>query len=317
MCSGRFSMSGFGAIIVTFNPNINILKDNISSVINQVDTIVVLDNGSSNVKNIELLVKDINDDKIMLIQLHENLGIAKAQNIGMKIIEEQKLDWSFILDQDSVLPTDAICLYTGTKEFLAKDTAILSARHVDDKWNEAQRKSYFGELDMKVIPVKLVIASGNLVRVSAWRDVGGFDDDLFIDQVDFDFDAKLLLKDYKVYQVDAVVMKHQIGKTIQRPVLSKLLLYKSTTLFIDHSPFREYYIAKNSIIFAKRYPELRIKGNLQILKIILDTRKILGYEKPRWSKIFKSIKGIVAGLMYNPKKDIKFQLFLNGTSEKN
>lgn len=59
-------MSGFGAIIVTFNPNINILKDNISSVINQVDTIVVLDNGSSNVKNIELLVKDINDDMLMI-----------------------------------------------------------------------------------------------------------------------------------------------------------------------------------------------------------------------------------------------------------
>lgn len=301
-------MSKFGAIIVTFNPVIELLKSNINAIVDQVDALILVDNGSKNIEEIEKLIQGKSNIKIC--KLDSNLGIAKAQNAGMVELCKENFDWSLILDQDSIVPKNTIEVYRKTRQFEFTDTAILAARHIDNNWNDQQKESYFGSLDNKVISVDMVIASGNLVKIEAWKNVGGFDEKLFIDQVDFDFDVKLLMMKYKIYQVDEVIMEHEIGETIQRPLLSKILLYKTATLFIDHSAFREYYISRNSIIFAKRYPEFRPKGKLQILKIILDTRKLLGYKRPRFAKIISSIKGIKDGLLYSTKKDIEFQNFL-------
>lgn len=64
--------------IVLYNPDINRLKDNINSIIEQVDCIYMQDNGSSNIALIEELMK--NYTSTILLKNGINRGIAWALN---------------------------------------------------------------------------------------------------------------------------------------------------------------------------------------------------------------------------------------------
>ncbi|MCI1632832.1 MAG: hypothetical protein LKI22_02585 [Liquorilactobacillus nagelii] len=163
-----------------------------------------------------------------------------------------------------------------------------------------------------------IISSGNLVRTDVWNLVDGFDEWLFIDQVDFDFNAKVILAGYKIWQVNNLIMEHEIGKSIKKPVLTMMLLFKPNEFILDHSPMREYYIARNTIVYSKRYSNHadleKFKTNL--FHEIIMTRKILLYQKPRIKKIQASWRGIVDGIKYDPEKDQKFIKFKQNLNEK-
>ncbi|MCV3324496.1 glycosyltransferase family 2 protein, partial [Pediococcus ethanolidurans] len=60
-----------GALIVTFNPEIDLLIRNIESVTNQVDKIIIVDNGSRNIDDFSLKIKSL----ASVIELKRNKGI--------------------------------------------------------------------------------------------------------------------------------------------------------------------------------------------------------------------------------------------------
>lgn len=64
--------------IVLFNPEISRLKKNISTITNQVEKIVLFDNGSSNIEEIKEVA--LGNSKLILIQSKKNIGIAAALN---------------------------------------------------------------------------------------------------------------------------------------------------------------------------------------------------------------------------------------------
>ncbi len=61
--------------IVTYNPIIKRLEQNIHSVINQVDELIVVDNGSENIEDI-ISLKD--NKCFTLIRNEKNLGLAEG-----------------------------------------------------------------------------------------------------------------------------------------------------------------------------------------------------------------------------------------------
>lgn len=302
-----------GALIVTFNPDLKRLSDNINAIHNQVDVLVIVDNDSSNKKQIEELIKE---SKIEIIELDHNMGIAAAQNIGMNFLQKEGATWGITLDQDSIVPLDMVSKYTHSKEFNDETTGILALQYLDPTWNEVQRRAKL-KSKLKNTEEIRVIASGNMVRIDAWRKVGGFDEWMFIDQVDFDFDAKVLLSGYKIWQINDIVMFHEVGKVIHNPILERLLLFPKKSVFSDHSSFREYYIQRNTIVHAKRYPEFR-RHRFQVIVSMIQSRRILVYSAPRLKKLSAAWKGIIDGMKYNPKKDKNFQKFrksLKGESD--
>ncbi|NBA11172.1 glycosyltransferase [Weissella confusa] len=297
-------MTKIGALIVTFNPDMDRLDQNITAVKDQVETIVIVDNGSINIKEIEEKANFYNLD---VIHLHNERGIAGAQNKGMQYLRDLGVGWSLTLDQDSVMPVDAVEKFINSNAFTRKETGLIAAQYDDPNWTEEQRNDKLDNSGRQEIQKKMVIASGNLVKVSAWEKVQGYDEWMFIDQVDFDFNAKLLLAGYEIWQINTVVMTHEVGAVIQRPCLSTLLLFPKKAIFADHSSFREYYIQRNTIVYSKRYPEFR-RHKLQTLVSIVQSRRILVYSDPL-PKILAAWRGIVDGFLYSAKKDTKFQSF--------
>lgn len=295
------------AIIVTFNPNIPLLRNNLLAVLPQVDTVVIVDNGS---KNNQEIIDCVSDNRVKVLSLGNNLGIAAAQNKGMSYLEKQGAIWGLTLDQDSIIPDNMISMFKKSKHFSEENTGILAAQYNDPNWTKEQRDFKIVNNDEDVERC-MVIASGNLVRVAAWKIVDGYDEWMFIDQVDFDFDARMLLSGYRIWQVNSVIMTHEVGKVIQKPFLSTILLFPKTAVFSDHSSFREYYIQRNTIIYSKRYPEFR-RHKFQVLVSILQSRRILVCNGPRIRKLLAAWRGIIDGIRYHPLKDEEFQKFRDG-----
>lgn len=95
-------------IILTYNEERCILRC-LESVLNYFDEIIIIDSGSTD-KTLEI-VKEINNSKISIYQIHWENDFAKARNFG---IEKAKSDWIVFIDADEELQASN-CL----KEFLS------------------------------------------------------------------------------------------------------------------------------------------------------------------------------------------------------
>lgn len=297
-----------GALLVTFNPNIPKLKESLNRIITQVSKVIIVDNGSNNISSIKKLSVQL---EIKLLDLKKNYGIAGAQNRGFEFFFKNNFKWVLTLDQDTMVPFDTVKKMRASKKFKDSSTAILAMKYYDPSWKPAQIKRATEKQKETETQKWRIISSGNLVRTDIWNLVDGFDEWLFIDQVDFDFNAKVILAGYKIWQVNNLIMEHEIGKSIKKPVLTMMLLFKPNEFILDHSPMREYYIARNTIVYSKRYsshPDLE-KFKTNLFHEIIMTRKILLYQKPRIKKIQASWRGIVDGIKYDPEKDQKFIKF--------
>lgn len=304
-------MTKIGAEIVTFNPDVEQLKANVDNVLKQVEKLVLVDNGSKNVEEVKRISTEFN---IELILLNENKGIAAALNKGMEFLKASGMTWVVTLDQDSLLPDDAVLNFKNTKQFEEDDTAILAAQYDDKNWSDIEREKTLAPVNQDPIEKDIVITSGNMVKLDAWSNVGGFDEWLFIDQVDFDFNARLRLAGYKIWQVNAVVMPHEIGAAMKNGLLARMLLIKKSIHLMQHSPFREYYMQRNSLVYAKRYPAFRTKKGPLWFISLANLRHVLLSDTP-WSGLFAGLKGTVDGLRYTPNKDTFMQKFWENLSE--
>ena len=130
------------AVIVTYNPDLDVLNANIASVLSQTDSVFIVDNGSSSVNWDDIRL----DGKIQIVRLEENFGIGYAQNIGMKLSVSKKAEWTVILDQDTVLPanyvTDVLDRISGLP-----DVGIASGRFIDRNQNDFEMLNCPSDVD--------------------------------------------------------------------------------------------------------------------------------------------------------------------------
>ena len=94
--------------IVTFNPHLKRLNENIDAIINQDTDILIFDNGSDNRDEIKALAEL---KKCKIICSKKNNGIAYGLSIIMSYAKKYHYDWVLTLDQDSVASLNLITEY--------------------------------------------------------------------------------------------------------------------------------------------------------------------------------------------------------------
>lgn len=94
--------------IVTFNPSITRLRENLDAVKAQETDLLIFDNGSDNYKNIEKLCSDAG---CVVHRVNENQGIAYGLRYIMDYAIQNHYDWVLSLDQDSICDTGLIAEY--------------------------------------------------------------------------------------------------------------------------------------------------------------------------------------------------------------
>ena len=227
----------FLAGIVLYNPDINRLKDNIDAIYTQVEAVLFINNGSKNLDEVKSLLDAY--PNMVTIDNGENLGIATALKEIMEYGIQNAYDWVLTLDQDSVCQPGLIQTYA---DLCGLDKAgILTCNIVDRNFSVPNGF----KPEEKYREVQQCITSASLISTKAYLQTDGFDEKLFIDSVDFDICINMRMHGFKIYKINFDGILHEVGHG--RNV--KLLLKDYVSY--NHSPFRQYYMARNHKYLVK------------------------------------------------------------------
>lgn len=120
-----------------------------------------------------------------------------------------------------------------------------------------------------------------MLKVSAWKEVGGFANDFFIDSVDFDMCLLLREHGYKILRTYDTVLLHEVGHSQLRKLFGK------EYLVYHHSPIRYYYMIRNSIYLGQRHHFLL-------------------------HAMLRACRQLTMVMLYEDKKSVKLNLMLRG-----
>jgi rhamnosyltransferase len=233
------------SLIVTFNPDLAMLKKQIQSLV-EFSMVVIVDNSSTNISRIEKIC-DPFSNSLHLIKLTENVGLAAAQNKGIAFAEEIKCTHVIFFDQDSYLDKISFfALVEAEKKLLALGENVGAVGPVCYDPNDLREypiTKYFGPFIKRVFlpentfeKASFLIASGSLVRIDVLRCVGGMLDDLFIDYIDVEWSYRAQSKGFVLFATSSSRMSHLIGDT-------RINFFGRT--ISQHSALRRYYLTRN------------------------------------------------------------------------
>lgn len=276
-------MCKVAAIIVSYNPDSN-LFDSINLLLNQVEKVIIVDNGSK--EKYVKYIKSINEDKIEIILNKENLGVATALNIGVRKALENGYEWILTMDQDSKASPDMVKkmfnVYNSINREERKDILSIFPNFVDERIQSIEENSNMNSYEY----VDADITSGNLLRKEVFEKVGFFDDSLFIDLVDTDFCMRLNEKGIKMIKIRDAVLYHSLGES---KTIKGILGSFNTS---NHSALRRYYMTRNRFYIWEKYKGLNsftLNRDKKLFK--KEFVKIILGEKDKVNKIKMVIRG--------------------------
>jgi rhamnosyltransferase len=279
--------------IITFNPDRGLLEL-IDVIESQVNRIIIIDNFSDEDK-IGIVTNCAKYERIEIIKNCNNLGIAKALNQGVEFAKQKGFNWVITFDQDTK-PFNNIIDIISKVYYLYPDKnkiGAIGANAVDAKSNIyycLPENSLFSTRDY-------LITSGCLISVRVFSEIGGFREDLFIDNVDIEYSLRLSRYGKVSLITEKPGMMHKAGNSISKKIFGFNI--ESS----HHNSIRRYYMARNHVILTKKYfsyfPYFIFKLNFFF---ILSVLKIILFENNKKDKIRFSLKGICEGLSYPAKK---------------
>lgn len=274
------------AVLVTYHPDAD-FPARLARVVPQVGATVVVDNGSSELALGMLRHAVGAAAATTLIGNSENLGIARALNIGVRHAQAQGYSWVLLLDQDSLVDTDMVeRLLSIQATCLADRVAAIGSRYRDTRGQSVEpiRLTAKGELWEEV---ESVITSGCLLSLRAYGIVGPFRDDFFIDYVDAEFCFRARTAGFRVIETLAPLMSHTVGAPTSHTV------FGSKTWTTNHSAERRYYIARNNTVMLREYAGFG-RGHWlwkSLTRTFRLTKRIAFFETDKISKIVAAWQG--------------------------
>lgn len=280
--------------MVSYHPEAQLI-DNALALLPQVDEVLVVDNGSGPDSQ-AVLEKLASSPKITLIRNAHNLGIAAALNKGAHYALERGYCWLATFDQDSWAPPGFVDeLVAAHKSCPYRETvAIVAPRYRDKNLGSGFVRSCARRIEHeRYSSVVVTMTSGNLVRTEVFKQVGFFDEPLFIDYVDHEFCMRVRKRGWKIIEASQAILDHRCGASSVRRV------GRLTILSTNHSALRRYYISRNRIILFKRYLRDDTWWVLDDMFncLVREPLRILFFERDRAAKMRAMIKGVRDGLL--------------------
>ncbi|AWN84380.1 glycosyltransferase [Lacticaseibacillus paracasei] len=256
-----------GAVCVLFNPNVREFMINFNHYKPFFDELVVVDN--SDVFNHDLARQLALMKNVTYISLGKNKGIGYAQNLGVLHLATS-IDKICFFDQDS---------WTSVKD-LEKLFSLLSANQTYSMLALSTDGLQSKRTNIK--NVDEVISSGSIVLRTVFEKLGGFDESLFIDFVDYEFCWRMRASGYRIGIVSGTQLHHQ---TNSQQVL------KHT----KSAPFRNYYVFRNAILLIKQ--KLVFNRSSYVVGLLLKRAVFeIVFNDNRKSRIHFIMRGIVDGV---------------------
>ncbi len=266
------------AIIVSYNPDC-VLLENVEALEQQVNEIVIIDNGSQS----KLILANLEEQyHVKILYMKNNLGIAAGLNIGFKYALDHGYRWVLSMDQDSRPLPDMVSKLIKYYLFLStyEKVGMIGVNYTQKLGNISG-----------VIEQVTVITSGSLLSTNVFREVGIFKEEYFIDEVDHEYCLRLRMFGYKIYQTREVLMQHNLG------IATKHNFFTKTIITYNHNYLRRYYQTRNLIALSKQYFNKEMNFILCRNKFVLKKMIIcLIFERDKFRKLFYILKGLIDGI---------------------
>lgn len=229
------------AVIVTYGPGSTIL-DHISKVLQQVQDLIVVDNGSND-DVLGRIRAARSTFRFQLIENGENRGIAEALNQGVSWAKNH-YPWVVLFDQDSGITDNFMDQMFGTwKAHSERErVAAIHPRYVDPKTGIEANVPRAAD-GSPIFPM----TSGTLMPVWIFDKVGWFASEYFIDAVDWEYSFRIRTRGFLLADASGAKLLHSPGNPTMVKILGRTIGYS------QHSALRRYYISRNCIAFYKKY----------------------------------------------------------------
>ncbi|AWG23133.1 hypothetical protein FFWV33_17155 [Flavobacterium faecale] len=277
------------ACVILYHPKEKDLH-NILSYLPHVDRLYVYDN----TENAETILPFEDNDKVLYVSDNQNKGLSVRLNYACNLALEEGFDFLLTMDQDSYFIPE------NFKQYLINIQEYALLHEVGSFGLDYSTEAKVVQ-PAKVVPqeTNLLITSGSVLNLRNYQEIGGFDEKLFIDGVDYDFSFSTMKAGYKNIIFKNNYFNHSFGEKTKVASIKTLFLIKKEKQL--HSPIRIYYIKRNLLYlqdkFGDVFPELVQKMSKryasQIESNLLYSRKFF----PILKFISKAKKDFKAGKM--------------------
>lgn len=265
-------MNRYAGAVVLYNPTEEVFE-NINTYIAYLEKLYIVDNSDNTNINVESVLDDkLVCDRYEYINLSENKGIAVALNMGISKAIEDKFSWILTMDQDSYFANNIIQVYDDflmSNKYDGNEIAILAPHYKTDRHEES--------CDREIKEVYWTMQSANLINTDIVKELGGLEENYFIDCVDYEFCLRVKKRGYKIIRCNNAILVHAPAMTQKKWGLS----------YGVASPTRIYYQVRNAMYMFRKYKNIR-----SLLIVMIKLVKILvlfNNKKEYFRKVKKAI----------------------------
>lgn len=233
------------AVVILYQPDGKTVE-NILSYANAVDKVYLYDN--SETSHERLFHNLMQQSNCVYIFNGNNRGIGAAINDTASMSESEEADWLFTFDQDSRADAEMVQkMHTYIDSIGYRDCVGMVAPRIVSPIDTRPDDFYIQDAPY-IMYVPTVIQSGALHNLSAFKKIGGYDERLFIDYVDFDYCVRCRLAGFVIAKIPSAIIYHQEDNSFAVKNIdgSKRFMGK-------YSPQRYYYQCRNMLYCRERY----------------------------------------------------------------
>jgi len=249
------------AIIVTYYPDAFHLQTLVNCLSSQVEEILIVDNTPAEEDKvfIALTAGGTNFERLRMIRLGWNSGIAEALNIGIAAAASEEFSHVLLSDQDS-LPTENMVdgLFRAEQELLSEGRKVGGIGPLIRDLVTEMDYSFQTQLPGKIfyshqfpssekpnVCTTSLITSGMLIPMAVIEQVGNMREDLFIDHVDVEWCHRAIASGYELFGTGYAILQHRLGDGYIR------VWYFGWQNISQYSPLRLYYRFRNFVFLLK------------------------------------------------------------------
>ena len=232
-------------IVSLYRPKVDEIK-NLYNYCSKTEKCIIMDDSENCNEELCFLYLKDKRDRFDYVWNHGNMGLSRSLNIGIDKAKQIGANWILFMDSDSRWQNDILEVY---KEYITNHDmsmiALLGPQHNYSR-HIRRPKAFFKEK-------KRIMLSGCLMSVEAINRIGGFDENFFIDGLDYDWCYRARMKGYRIIECGEAVINHSPGIERQLKFGNRVILKYGWA-----PPDRYYYQFKSMRIMHDKYHDILI-----------------------------------------------------------
>jgi rhamnosyltransferase len=148
-----------------------------------------------------------------------NSGVSKAYNYGYSVAVERGKNWILLLDQDTILPENALAKYEEaitafTEEVLFAPVMITGDGKIISPCDFKYMRGFYAKdfkYGLNQLEGRSLVNSGLCMRVTAFASSGGYNDLIKLDYSDHDFVRRFALRVSQQFVLINLIVPHDLS----------------------------------------------------------------------------------------------------------